>query len=865
MRRKFSLSPVGGGQIIKKLPSQGGFDQYSVEVNDQEVLLRTISESVPEVELYRSTFWGLETSIWSGSTSLEAGSIPTDLKASMLLQESELFRSGIPNFGPKFLFSGTWDGWQIKGCVDDHNLPKQYEQRFRPAVIYESSNLVPLESLNYSSKRKKIPEVLPEIWRTLAQGEHGNLTTDNLFVSLDSNDMLLDSPSLYFASSVPDPLATTGSPFLNELVYFTTSRKNYPFLLPFDQAVRSKQRYSKTSTFVDHVKHIIPKSSYYYGFRLPFKAIKNGTFRNAPSFQDQFALGLIYFESVVGQDLFEDFVDKWIFPLWEGGRGEYNKKGSIYDKSTRFEAADIESYLNSQINSIPLLSERNLIDAMINLRIENPDHLKILVGEVLSDLCHSNEHLRNEIIYEVPIYVPKNGHRRDGSAKTEIENPHIRLADFDLVERIGQGGMAETWKAINVISGEQVCIKMLRDGTRSSALIQEYKALRKLDHPNIVKVISIGKSDGKDFIVEEYVEGQTLANYLMSHSKIPLELTINICRALIDAMNYFHLKDILHCDLKPSNILLRSNDGWYDVKIIDFGISIVDDLDDVGAITGAGRIIGTPWYMAPEQFYGEVLSMAADVYAFGGILYEMVTGERLFEGGMHEILRQKILDHDTIKIRLENMALSQKLNEIISQCINPKKEDRPSISALINMFAEFETIKKPCVLGPTNLKFEFEPESVLSVNALPAGWNNSIDFVANADPNFQVVSFNSSLRIVREPKTGFSSLMQRIPCASLHGQRMKISCEISSEELSDWAGMWLRIDSEDSVLYFNNMSGDPIKNTSNFKNYNISTIVPMNAKWINYGFLIQGSGSIDIKNFNFQVEESSENWIKFEI
>jgi eukaryotic-like serine/threonine-protein kinase len=223
--------------------------------------------------------------------------------------------------------------------------------------------------------------------------------------------------------------------------------------------------------------------------------------------------------------------------------------------------------------------------------------------------------------------------------------PGARLGAYEVLAAIGQGGMGEVYRARDTKLGRDVALKILpeqfaTDPDRLARFRREAQVLASLNHPNIGGIHGLEESDGTRALVLELVEGETLADRI-ARGPIPLDEALPIARQIADALEAAHEHGIIHRDLKPSNIKLRS-DGT--VKVLDFGLAKALDLSPTGtdpsqsptvtspAMTQMGVILGTAAYMSPEQAKGRPADKRVDIWAFGCVLYEMLTGRRVFEG-----------------------------------------------------------------------------------------------------------------------------------------------------------------------------------------------------------------------------------------
>jgi len=220
------------------------------------------------------------------------------------------------------------------------------------------------------------------------------------------------------------------------------------------------------------------------------------------------------------------------------------------------------------------------------------------------------------------------------------------LSHYRLVEKIGEGGMGVVWKALDTTLGREVAVKVLpdlfaRDAERLSRFEREAKLLASLNHPNIAAVYGLHEAEGARFLAMEMIGGEDLARRL-DRGPLPLEDVLRIALQMAQGLEAAHESGVVHRDLKPANIQVTA-DGK--VKILDFGlakalagesgISSADpSLSPTLAVAGtmAGVILGTAAYMSPEQAKGKTVDRRADIWAFGAVLYEMLTGSKLFDG-----------------------------------------------------------------------------------------------------------------------------------------------------------------------------------------------------------------------------------------
>jgi serine/threonine-protein kinase len=210
---------------------------------------------------------------------------------------------------------------------------------------------------------------------------------------------------------------------------------------------------------------------------------------------------------------------------------------------------------------------------------------------------------------------------------------------YRLLSRIGEGGMGTVYLAEHVALGKRVAVKVLRpEYSRDEELVrrfeQEARAASQIGHENIVDVVDFGRTPGGSlYFVMEALEGESLARLIHREGALPVDRALRVLSQICRALGAAHARGVVHRDLKPENVLLVARDDGTDlVKVLDFGISKTHGVPDGGRITRAGSLIGTPEYMAPEQAMATAVDHRCDVYAFGVLAYEMLTGTLPFQG-----------------------------------------------------------------------------------------------------------------------------------------------------------------------------------------------------------------------------------------
>ncbi|HLZ62009.1 MAG TPA: protein kinase [Ktedonosporobacter sp.] len=249
---------------------------------------------------------------------------------------------------------------------------------------------------------------------------------------------------------------------------------------------------------------------------------------------------------------------------------------------------------------------------------------------------------------------------------------------YQLQDPIGRGGMATIYRGRDIRMDRIVAIKVLRevystDPKFVTRFQREAKAASALQHPNIVQVYDYGQSDGSYFIVMELVEGTDLRRYLRSRGVLAIDRAIIIAHDVALGLGAAHRRNIVHRDVKPQNVLV-GRDG--SIKLTDFGIASVYKDINAERLTTTGMTLGTVQYYAPEQAQGEIVNPAADVYALGIVMYEMLTGRTPFDGDTPvAVAMQHIQDAPTPPTQL-NPNIPPALEEIILRCLEKVPEMR---------------------------------------------------------------------------------------------------------------------------------------------------------------------------------------------
>jgi tetratricopeptide (TPR) repeat protein/TolB-like protein len=260
--------------------------------------------------------------------------------------------------------------------------------------------------------------------------------------------------------------------------------------------------------------------------------------------------------------------------------------------------------------------------------------------------------------------------------------PGTRLGPYQIVEPIGRGGMGEVYRAQDLRLNRSVAIKIvIRGGDVSGELrdrfAREAQAVARLDHPHVCQIYDVGHEGEVDYLVMEYLEGETLARR-MAQGRLNVEAAVEIARQIADALAHTHQHGLVHRDLKPGNVMLSGSM----VKLLDFGVAKWLSGNEPGGpmtsstLIGAGVIAGTLQYMAPEQIDGKPVDERCDIFALGVILYEMLAGQPAFSSATPSATMAAILTAQPPPLDTIVPELPTGLTEVVAKCLAKRPDDR---------------------------------------------------------------------------------------------------------------------------------------------------------------------------------------------
>jgi serine/threonine protein kinase len=333
------------------------------------------------------------------------------------------------------------------------------------------------------------------------------------------------------------------------------------------------------------------------------------------------------------------------------------------------------------------------------------------------------------------------------------------LGNYEILEKLGEGGMGEVWRARDERLHRNVAVKILPAGladdtSRRARFEQEARALGALNHSNIVAIYDFGTDQGRSYIVSELVEGEPL-RALLDRGVLPVRRAVDIGGQIADGMAAAHALGIVHRDLKPENVMVTRTGQ---VKILDFGLAKQSpassgDKTATMALSEPGTVLGTAGYMSPEQVRAEPVDARSDIFSFGSLLYEMLTGRRAFQASTSVETMHAVLNAEPADFEGELTKLPPALATIVRRCLEKRPEQRFQSAA--DLAFALRSISATGVTGAENVpgaprlarkRWMWPVVSVLAAALMfAAGFFLRDRTLLRAQPQFQRITFRKGV------------------------------------------------------------------------------------------------------------------------
>jgi serine/threonine-protein kinase len=283
------------------------------------------------------------------------------------------------------------------------------------------------------------------------------------------------------------------------------------------------------------------------------------------------------------------------------------------------------------------------------------------------------------------------------------------IGEYRIVDRLGEGGMGEVYRAVHAKIGRTAALKLMSRAIANPEFVERFlneaRIQANLHHPNIATLYDFCEFDGRPCIIMEYIEGETLTEFIQRRGILSKSETLSIFRSIVDAIGYVHARGIIHRDIKSNNVKITKTG---EVKLLDFGIA---KSGSSPALTMTGAFIGTLQYISPEQFTGGIADARSDIWALGVLLYEMLTGRLPFQadsiGGLYERINAAAYAPPAVF----NNQMPAELEAVIRRCLRRNPNER--YQSAREMLNDLERLLSSAVHGP----------AASAVSTAPANWN----------------------------------------------------------------------------------------------------------------------------------------------
>ena len=255
---------------------------------------------------------------------------------------------------------------------------------------------------------------------------------------------------------------------------------------------------------------------------------------------------------------------------------------------------------------------------------------------------------------------------------------------YEVRQKIGVGGMADVYQGKDTLLGRPVAIKILHQNFGSdqdfvARFKREAQAAGKLNHPNVVSMYDVGYDQGYHYIIMEYVAGCTLKEYIQHHARVSVQEAVKITIAIAEGLEHAHAMGIVHCDVKPHNILITDTGR---IKVTDFGIARA--INSAATMMYTNSVMGSAHYISPEQASGKSINVSTDIYSLGVVLYELLTGEVPFRGETPVSVALQHVKDRVVAPRIKNNLIPPQLEQVVLVALEKEPGKRfGSISEMI--------------------------------------------------------------------------------------------------------------------------------------------------------------------------------------
>src|SRR5688572_21570521 len=332
-------------------------------------------------------------------------------------------------------------------------------------------------------------------------------------------------------------------------------------------------------------------------------------------------------------------------------RGRWRRIETICSAALELQGAAREAYLDGQCGDDHTL--RREIDALLAHDRAASQFLSVPIGALAADVMRDTRDLIGR-----------------------------RLGDYEITASLGEGGMGEVYRAGDRKLGREVAIKVLpaafaNDAERLKRFEREARLLATVNHPGIGAIYGLVEHEGLRALVLELIDGETLAAVL-SRGPLAIPRALTIAAQIADALDHAHRRGITHRDLKPSNVMLTASG----VKLLDFGVGKWSPalsgplVTAASTLTGDGVIVGTLHYMAPEQLEGKETDARSDLFAFGAVLYEMLTGRKAFDGPSNASIIAAVMDAQPPRLTGVGGPQASRLERVVNKCLAKNAGER---------------------------------------------------------------------------------------------------------------------------------------------------------------------------------------------